>query len=96
MYSLIIKPLAELDATKAVNWYNNKKVGLGEEFLLVLDAVIHAIERNPKQYQIVYKNIRRAFIQRFPYGIFFVVEENVIYVLAIQHTSRNPKIWKNR
>lgn len=96
MYSLIIKPLAELDATKAVNWYNNKKAGLGEEFLLVLDAVIHAIERNPKQYQIVYKNIRRVFIQRFPYGIFFVVEENVIYVLAIQHTSRNPKIWKNR
>ena len=96
MYKLIIKAFAELDATEAANWYNDKREGLGNEFLLVLDAKINAIRRNPSHFQVVYKNIQRALTERFPYGIFYVVEGETIYVLAIQHTSRNPKIWKKR
>jgi toxin ParE1/3/4 len=96
MHRLIIKPFAELDATKAANWYNDKRDGLGNEFLLALDAKINAIRRNPNHFQVVYKNIQRALTERFPYGIFFIVEDGIIYILAIQHTSRNTKIWKKR
>lgn len=94
MHRLIIKPSAVLDATEAANWYNDKREGLGSEFLLALDAKINAIRRNPKLFQVVYKNIQRALTERFPYGIFFIVVDEIIYVLAIQHSSRNPKIWK--
>ncbi len=52
MYKLIIKPFAELDAIEAANWYNDKREGLGDEFLLVLDAKINAILRNPKQFRL--------------------------------------------
>jgi len=96
MHKLIIKAFAELDAIDAANWYNEKREGLGEEFVLALDAKINAIQRNPTHFQVVYKNIRRALTERFPYGIFFIVEDEIIYVLAIQHTSINPKIWKKR
>ncbi|HKK81398.1 MAG TPA: type II toxin-antitoxin system RelE/ParE family toxin [Prolixibacteraceae bacterium] len=96
MHKLIIKAFAELDAIDAANWYNEKGEGLGEEFVLALDAKINAIQRNPTHFQVVYKNIRRALTERFPYGIFFIVEDEIIYVLAIQHTSINPKIWKKR
>ncbi|MBN1768072.1 MAG: type II toxin-antitoxin system RelE/ParE family toxin [Prolixibacteraceae bacterium] len=96
MYKLIIKTFAELDAIDAANWYNDKREGLGEEFVLALDAKINAIQRNPTHFQVVYRNIRRALTERFPYGIFFIVEDEIIYVLAIQHTSRNPKIWEKR
>ncbi|MFW5760106.1 MAG: type II toxin-antitoxin system RelE/ParE family toxin [Cyclobacteriaceae bacterium] len=96
MHLLIIKPLAELDATEAANWYNEKREGLGNEFLLALDAKLNAIRRNPNHFQGIYKNIQRALTERFPYGIFYVVEDETIYVLAIQHTSRNPNIWMKR
>jgi plasmid stabilization system protein ParE len=96
MYKLIVKPFAEEDASKAAIWYNNKSEGLGNEFLLVLDAKINEIQRNPNHFQGIYKNIRRALTSRFPYGIFFIVESDIIYILAILHTSRNPKIWKDR
>jgi|SRR6056297_1483247 len=96
MYKLIIKPLAEEDAKDAANWYNDKKEGLGNEFLLALEAALNAIQRNPNHYQIVYKGLKRALTVRFPYGIFFAVEEDTIYVLAIAHTSRSPKVWKKR
>lgn len=96
MYRLVIKPFAEFDATEGANWYNDKREGLGNEFLLALEAKVNAIQRNPLHFQIVYKNIRRALTERFPYGIFYIVEDDTIYILAIQHTSRNPKIWKKR
>jgi plasmid stabilization system protein ParE len=96
MHKLIVKPFAEEDALKAAAWYNNKSEGLGNEFLLALDAKINEIQRNPNHFQVVYKNIRRALTNRFPFGIFFIVESDAIYILAILHTSRNPKIWKDR
>jgi len=96
MYKLIVKPFAEEDAAKAAVWYNDKSEGLGNEFILALDAKINEIQRNPNHFQVVYKNIRKTLTNRFPYGIFFIVESNSIYILAILHTSRNPKIWKDR
>jgi hypothetical protein len=96
MHKLVIKSFAELEATDAAIWYNRKRDGLGNEFLLALEAKINAIRRNPKQFKVEYKGIRRAFTERFPYGVFFIFENDVIYVLAIVHTSRSPKIWKKR
>lgn len=96
MYILVVKPSAEKDALEAANWYNEKVVGLGNEFLMALDAKINAIQRSPNHFQKEHKNIRRALIERFPYGIFFIVEELTIYILAIQHTSRYPGIWKKQ
>ncbi len=96
MYRLIIKLSAELDATDAANWYNEIRSGLGDEFVLALDVKVSAIQRNPNSFPIIYKNIRRALTERFPYGIFFIVEDEDIYVLAIQHTSRNPQNWRKR
>jgi toxin ParE1/3/4 len=89
MNKLVIKPFAELDATDAANWYNLKRDGLGNEFLLALEAKINAIRRNPEQFKVEYKGIRRAFTERFPYGVFFIFENDVVYVLAIVHTSRS-------
>ena len=96
MFKLIFKPLAEIDIAEAAIWYNFQREGLGEEFLLALEAKFNELQRNPYQFSIIYKNVRRAFPSRFPYGIFFITEENNIYILAIIHTSRNPKIWKKR
>jgi len=96
MLKLKLKPLAEIEITEAAIWYNFQRDGLGEEFLLALEAKFNEIKRNPYQFKIIYKNVRRAFPNRFPYGIFFITEETIIYILAIVHTSRNPKIWKKR
>jgi toxin ParE1/3/4 len=96
MNKLIIKPSAELDAMDAANWYNQRLDGLGNEYLLALEAKINAIRRNPQQFTVFYKNIRRALTGRFPFGIFYIIENDVVYVLAIIHTSRSPKSWKKR
>jgi hypothetical protein len=75
MYNLIIKPFAEEDAKDAANWYNERREGLGNEFLLALEATLNAIQRNPNHYQTVYKGLKRALTVRFPYGVFFQLKK---------------------
>jgi plasmid stabilization system protein ParE len=48
--NLIILPQAEQDITEAYNWYQERELGLGEEFLRCIDASIQMIERNPEIY----------------------------------------------
>ncbi len=75
MYKLIVKPLAESDAIDVSKWYNKRRDGLGGEFLLALDAKINEIQRNPNNHQTIYKKTRRALTDRFPYGVFYVIEK---------------------
>ena len=69
---------------------------MGEDFLLTLEASYSQIYRMPKAYQAIYKTVRRKLTRRFPYGIFFVIENDKIIVIAIMHTKRNPDDWNGR
>jgi toxin ParE1/3/4 len=95
-FELIISPEAEADMGEAFNWYEEKFSALGSDFLLNVDAALQAILRNPEQFPLVHKTIRRTLIRRFPYQIFFVLETSRIVVLAVFHAKRNPKRWKGR
>jgi plasmid stabilization system protein ParE len=93
---LIIRPEAETEIGEAFYWYEEKVSGLGSDFILNLDAAIHAILRNPLLYPTLHKNIRRVLLRRFPYQVFFSYEENRVVVLAVFHGKRDPKIWRHR
>lgn len=93
---LIIRPEAEADIAQAFDWYEARVAGLGSEFLLVLDAALSSILRNPSSYSVVYKNVHRALTRRFPFAIFFIVQESRIVVLSVFHVKRNPQEWKKR
>lgn len=47
-------------------------------------------------YPLVYRQIRRALIRRFPFGIFYECEERQVVVLAIMHARRDPGRWMRR
>lgn len=93
---LIIRPEAEADIAQAFGWYEARVSGLGSEFMLVLDATFNSILRNHDLYPEVHRNVHRALTRRFPFAIFFVVEETRIIVLSVFHVKRNPRIWKRR
>ena len=95
-HELIVRSVAEAELAEAFDWYQDRVPGLGSDFLLSVDASLNAIARNPQQYPIVHKTIRRALTRRFPYEILFVVEEKRIVVLAIFHAKRDPKYWQDR
>ncbi len=91
-----IQPEAQAEIIEAYQWYEDKAEGLGAEFVRAVDACLAAIERNPTAYALVHKQVRRALLRRFPYGIFYLVEGEAIVVLACFHSSRDPKRWQQR
>jgi plasmid stabilization system protein ParE len=96
MKDIVFGPEARLELEEAYKWYEDKRAGLGKELLLVVDAAIEQIRRSPEIGTIVHRNVRRILTRRFPYGIFYIVEERRIYVVAVFHGSRNPLVVLNR
>lgn len=96
-YNYQLSEEAESDIYQSFLWYERQQVGLGIEFLDVLDVARQAITGNPLTYRIRYKNKVRAFIvNRFPYLIFYILNENNIYVISVFNTNQHPKTWKLR
>lgn len=91
-----IRPEAEADLDDAALWYQTQAAGLGYEFLDEIKKTLQIMADNPEIFQEIYKNVRRAIVQRFPFVIYYQIEEETIVVLGIIHASRNPHNWKKR
>ena len=75
-------PEANEDLLEARAWYDNIRPELGDHFALAVEATVEAIAERPLQFPVVYRSRRRAGVRRFPYGIFFEVQEHRIVVMA--------------
>lgn len=42
------------------------------------------------------EGIRRALLRRFPYAVYFAVEESTVVVLTVLHAHRDPAAWQKR
>ena|SRR5579859_1120204 len=93
---LVIRPAAESELSEAYQWYETQRQGLGSEFLLSVEAALALIQRNPELHPLIHREIRRALIRRFPFGVFYIVEGGTVHVLAVFHGKRNPKQWQER
>lgn len=93
---LFLRAEAEAEIAEAADWYNREKPGLGVGFVLAVNATIEAVQRNPFQYQVIWRQFRRAGVARFPYGLIYRASERDITVVACFHGRRNPSVWKKR
>jgi toxin ParE1/3/4 len=96
MLAYRIRPEAEADLNEAYRWYEHQREGLGADFLLCFEETLQKVRRNAEVYPHVRKPVRRAAIRRFPYGLFYVVEEEMVIVVGVFHASRDPKRWQSR
>lgn len=93
---LILRTEAESDIQTSYRWYEQQRSGLGSEFLDALDQAISGIERLPEQHPIVYKEVRRVLLKRFPYAVFYIHEPLRTVILAVIHQRREPSRWQGR
>ena len=90
-YDLHFLPEVEDDANAGYSWYEEKAFGLGDEFLRMFYACANDITHNPLLYQKVYGEFRRRLLRRFPYAIYFRVEQIEILVVGLFHCARDPR-----
>ena len=94
--SLFLRPQAEADVAREYARYESLQPGLGRDFLNEVAACFERIETNPELYQPIYLDLRRALTRRFPFGVFYVLTDERINVLAVLHSARDPGTWRQR
>jgi toxin ParE1/3/4 len=99
-YKILEEAIAELDA--AATWYEEQREGLGLElvaefrerlaFALELPSAGSPAGRTPGG-----SEIRRFRLSRFKrYAILLATIDDVLTVLAFEHSSRRPGYWRER
>ena len=100
--TLQIQRAARIEAKQAAAWYEEKRAGLGQEFMDELEAVYARIEEHPHrplrihiqgydQFEFHQTNLRR-----FPYKVIYEVIGEDVVVLAVSHMRRKPNYWVDR
>ena len=89
-------PEAEAELTEAREWYSHQRKDLDLEFMQCIDEALSRVVDNPRAFPIVHRQLRRAVIHRFPFAVLYELAVDEIYVIAVFHSRRDPKIWKSR
>ena len=99
---LELHPEARSELRSAALWYDERRPGLGDEFIAEVSAALDRIGDGPEscpewpRTRAVSPLIRKATIQRFPYLIAFEKHEQHVLVLAVAHAKRRPLYWLRR
>jgi plasmid stabilization system protein ParE len=87
---------ARSDVIAAQDWYEEQSPGLGARFTDELDLTVQRIADNALQFPVVFRDVRRALVRRFPYSLLFRIETDAVIVIAFFHASRDPQTWQGR
>jgi len=96
MRKIIILPYAELDIRDSTNYYSDKESGLEKKYVIVLNQAFQLIEANPFSFPVIWKSIRKFVVRDFPFNVYYIIENETIFIIAVFHNKRNPKVWKSR
>ena len=89
-----LQPAAE-ELESAVSWYEDKRSGLGFDFIEEVEEYLNLIQDNPYLFE-KYKNrsnLHKVPLIRFPYSIIYWIaeQEKIVYIDAVFHSKRSPK-----
>lgn len=95
-YNVFIHEEALNDIQNIINWYNIQLISLGIKFHKQITLQINQLKKTPLIYAVRYENVHCMRIKKFPFLVHYTINENMIQIWAVFHTSRNPEIWNNR
>ncbi len=91
MTALKRHPIVHADLQAAFDWYEDLQPGLGAEFAAEFRLAYRRLAGNSLLYAVRFSNVRRVNLNRFPYGLFYVVRPGEIWLLAVLHGSRDTE-----
>ena len=96
MFEIAVHADADDELNASAAFYESKEPGLGEVFLHELAIAFQTLREFPLSCQIQFEEYRRYQMRRFPHGVIYCIENEIVFVLAVAHPSRRPGYWRNR
>lgn len=88
---VLVRPEAESDLVIARDWYEERRPGLGAEFLDEIARALRELAQDPEQSRLYYRNFRRVLLRRFPYKVFYqaqVIGRRIV-VFRVLHAKQD-------
>lgn len=96
MVDLGVSSAAEGDYANALSWYADRSVEAAERFETEFDRAIETIASAPERFPQCDERHRFYLMRHFPYQIIYRQHGTEWVVIAIAHTSRDPRYWSGR
>jgi plasmid stabilization system protein ParE len=77
-------------------FYEKQKKGLGTDFLARLADALRQCEEFPESGTLVAPNVRRMLVSRFPFGVYYRIQDEEIIIVAVGHLRRKSGFWRKR
>ncbi len=87
---------AEIELREAVEFYENRCVGLGLDFEREIKTALELIQQSPGRWPVHKGGTRRYLVHRFPYFVVYILQKDHIWIIAFAHCRRRPKYWSGR
>lgn len=91
-YKIIVSPRAQKEIENAIEYYALYSVDAPVNFIAVLKDAYATLEKDPFL-RVRYKSVRGIKTKKFPYCLYFVVDENknIVRILSCFHVKRSPE-----
>lgn len=86
---IIIKPDAEIDIRQAHAWYLNLSPSVAQRYLSELGDAFAFLTQFPEASPICLNSCRQHVMKRFPYLIVYGRSDEIIFIHAVFHASRD-------
>lgn len=95
-FSIELSDEAEFDFDKSYDYYLEDSLRTADVFFKKINQGFNDIQKSPFAFPVAIQDIRKYVVTKFPFVIYYQVEDRIIKVVAIFHTSRKPEIWNER
>ena len=94
--AVIFQSEAQTEFEEARDWYRRERVILGREFVAAVRHVLNEISKHPTRFPIALGDVRHISVSRFPYCVYYFIDQKTVVIVAVIHTSRDPSVWQKR
>jgi plasmid stabilization system protein ParE len=95
-YALVFRLEVREELDEAYTWYESQQPGLGDDLLDCIDEILDRICQMPESNPVVYRDVRRSVLRRFPYAVYYRIVSSRVIVTATFHSRRDSAALQTR
>lgn len=92
---LLVSPRVWQELEDAIGWYEEQGSGLGVELANEIHQAFAEIAEHPLRWPrwAVHDVFRKRVLSRYPYVVFYAVDDDAVRIVAVAHMRRRPGYW---
>jgi len=91
VFKIVVSSLVESEIEETIEFYENRRKGLGKQFLLYFKGYLKILKTNPELFPIKKSPFYRELpLKKFPFVIIYEVFQDKVIEYSVFPASRNP------